>query len=220
MPRLYPATPVTGKGGGGVIRATTGAFRRSSLAVTAGLVNRQRETDRKAPLMTSGAVSSAFISLQRIPRLVVNASLLLRAACGQRGSAREIGFGNGRIGGAGEDLGTALSLRRWPLSSASWRHRYRQCDLRCRPVRSRKTVDERRNGARKRFAGERNSNDPMIGGRIPRPAGRPESRSIYCEKLDLHKAVTDPPSRWPLKCHSLVDGCLKGAAPCKYRQPR
>lgn len=63
MPRLYPATPVTGKGKAGVIRATIGAFRRFSLAVTAGMVNRQRETDRKAPPMTIGAVSSAFVSL-------------------------------------------------------------------------------------------------------------------------------------------------------------
>lgn len=155
MPHFHPATPVTGKGKGGVIRATTGVFRRSSFAVTAGLINCQRETDRKAPPMTIGAVSSAFVSLQRIPRLVVNATLLLRAACGQRESVVEIGFGNGRIGGAGEDLDTAWSLRHRPLSSASWRHRYRRCDFHCRPVRHRKTVDERRNGACKRYAGER-----------------------------------------------------------------
>lgn len=199
MLRLHLATPVTGKGNGGVIGATTGAFRRSSLAVTAGMVNRQRETDRKAPPMTIGAVSSAFVSLQRIPRLVVNASLLLRAACGQRGSVMEIGFGNSRIGGAGEDRNTALSLRRWPLSSASWRHRYRPYDFRCRPVGYRKTVDERRNGACKRFAGGWCGKDPVIGGRISRPAGHPEFRSLDCEKFDLHKAVTDPPSRWLLK---------------------
>ncbi len=185
MPRLYPATPVTGKGNGGLIHATPGAFRRSSFAVTAGLVNCQRETDRKAPPMTIGAVSSAFVSPQRIPRLVVNASLLLRAACGQRGSVMEIGFGNGRIGGAGVDLDAALSLRRRPLSSASWRHRHRLYDFRCRPVRHRETVDERRNGACKHFAWERCGKDPMIGGRNHQPAVRPEFRSLDREKFDL-----------------------------------
>ena len=199
MPHLRLATPVTRKGNGGVIRATTGAFRRSSLAVTAGMVNRQREADRKAPPMTSAAVSSAFVSLQRIPRLVVNASLLLRAACGQRESVTEIGFGNGRIGGAGEDLDTAWSLRHRPLSSASWRHRDQRNGFRCRPIGFSKTFDERHNGTCNRLARERCDKDPMIGGMILRPTVHPEFRSLDCEKLDLHKAVTDPPSQWPLK---------------------
>jgi len=37
------------------------------------------------------------------------------------------------------------------------------------------------------------------------------------EKVDLHKADTDPPSQWRMRMpFSRLDGCLKGAAPCKY----
>lgn len=186
-----------------MIRSTIGAFRRSPLAVTASMVNRQRESDRKAPPMTIGVLSSAFVSLQRIPRLVVDAFLLSRAACRQRGSMTEIGFGNGRIGGAGEDLDTALSLRRRPLSSASWRHRYRRCDFRCRPVGYRKTVDERLHDTHERLDRETSGDVPMISRMIQQIEndGGPGLRSRSSEMLDLHKAVTDPPSRWHRKCH-------------------
>ena len=132
MPRLYPATPVTGKGNGGVIRATAGAFRQSSFAVTAGMVNCQRETDRKAPPMTIGVVSSAFVSLQRIPCLVVEAFLLFRAARRKPASMTEMKFENGWIGGTGEALASAVTLRRHRLASASGRHRDQRFTCRCR----------------------------------------------------------------------------------------
>ncbi len=166
------------------------------------MVNRQLESALKAPPMTIGIISSAFVSLQCVPRLVMGAFLLRRAAGGQAASMTESWFGNGRIGGTGEALATALSLRRRPLSSASWRHRNQRYGLRCRPIRYQKTVDERLNGMCKRKARERHGKDTMIRGRIHRLAGRFVFRSLDCEKLDLHKAVTDPPSQWHRECHS------------------
>jgi hypothetical protein len=44
------------------------------------MVVHQLESTLKAPPMTIGFISSAFVSLQRVPRLVVGAFLLFRAA--------------------------------------------------------------------------------------------------------------------------------------------
>jgi len=125
--------------------------------------------------------------------------MLSRAAGGQLASMAESGFENGQIGGTGEASEAAFSLRRWPLSSASWRHRDQRNGFRCRPIRFSKTFDERHNDSCNRLAREKCDKEPMIGGMILRPTVHPEFRSLDCEKLDLHKAVTDPPSRWPLK---------------------
>jgi len=149
--------------------------------------------------MTIGIISSAFVSLQRVPCLVMRAFLLGRAAGGQPASMAERQYGNGRIGGTEEAFETASSLRRRPLSSASWRHRGQRSGFRCRPIGFAKTFDEPHNGTCNRLARERCDKDPMIGGMILRPTVHPEFRSLDCEKLDLHKAVPDPPSRWPLK---------------------
>ena len=125
--------------------------------------------------------------------------MLSRAAGGLLASMAESGFENGRIGGTGEAFEAALSLRQRPLSSASWRPRDQRFGLHYRPIGFSKTFDERHNGTCDRLARERCDKDPMIGGMILRPTVHPEFRSLDCEKLDLHKAVTDPPSRWPLK---------------------
>ena len=166
------------------------------------MVNRQLGPALKAPPMTIGIISSAFVSLQRVPCLVMRAFLLGRAAGGQPASMAESQYGNGRIGGTGEAFEAALSLRRQPLSSASWRHRDQRNGFRCRPIGFSKTFDERHNGTCNRLARERCDKDPMTGGMILRPTVHPEFRSLDCEKLDLHKAVPDPPSRWPRECHS------------------
>ena len=94
-----------------MIRATISAFRRSPLAVTTRLVNRQLGSALKAPPMTIGIISSAFVSLQRVPCLVMRAFLLRRATGGQLASMAESGFEYGQIGGTGEAFETALSLR-------------------------------------------------------------------------------------------------------------
>lgn len=163
------------------------------------MVNRQLGSALKAPPMTIGIISSAFVSLKRVPCLVMRAFMLSRAAGGQLASMAESGFENGQIGGTGEASEAAFSLRRWPLSSASWRHRDQRNGFRCRPIRFSKTFDERHNDSCNRLAREKCDKEPMIGGMILRPTVHPEFRSLDCEKLDLHKAVTDPPSRWPLK---------------------
>lgn len=163
------------------------------------MVNRQLGSALKAPPMTIGIISSAFVSLQRVPCLVMGAFLLSRAAGGQPASIAESWCENGRIGGTGEAFEAALSLRQRPLSSASWRHRDQRNGFRCRPIGFSKTFDERHNGTCNRLASERCGKDPMTGGMILRPTVHTEFRSLDCEKLDLHKAVTDPPSRWPLK---------------------
>lgn len=163
------------------------------------MVNRQLGPTLKAPPMTIGIISSAFVSLKGVPCLVMRAFLLGRAAGAQPATKAESWYGNGRIGDTGEAFEAALSLRRRPLSSASWRHRDQRNGFRCRPIGFSKTFDERHNGTCDRLARERCDKDPMIGGMILRPTVHPEFRSLDCEKLDLHKAVTDPPSRWPLK---------------------
>ena len=83
--------------------------------------------------MTIGFISSAFISLQRVPRLVVEAFLLFRAARRKPASMTEMEFENGWIGGTGEALVSAATLRRHRLASASGRHRDQRFTCRCRP---------------------------------------------------------------------------------------
>ena len=74
-------------------------------------VNRQPVSILKAPPITIGFISSAFVSLKCVPRLVMGAFLLSVAAGGQPASMAESWYGNGGIGGTGEAFEAALSLR-------------------------------------------------------------------------------------------------------------
>lgn len=163
--------------------------------------------------MTIGFISSAFISLQSVPRLMVGAFSLFRVACRQLVWQEERSE-KGRIGGTGEALATAATPRRQRLSSASWRLRAQRYGLHCRQRVWVKMVDERRNGTRKRQDRAMTGKDPVILRKNRRPGRRPlvaappgdvidHGLPFYgIENVDLHKADTDPPSRWHRECHS------------------
>ena len=66
----------------------------------------------KAPMLTIGVISIAFISRQRIPCLVVKAYLLIRAACGRPALMTEIQVRNRWISSPGKTLITRAIPRR------------------------------------------------------------------------------------------------------------
>jgi hypothetical protein len=75
---------------------------------------RQLESIRrilKALMMTTEVISIAFVSLQRIPCVVMKASLLIRAACGRPASMKAIQFLNRWISSPVEALISAAAPR-------------------------------------------------------------------------------------------------------------
>ena len=62
--------------------------------------------------MTIGVISIAFVSLQRIPCVVVEAFLLIRAACGRPASMTGFEFRDRWISSPGKAFITTAGLRR------------------------------------------------------------------------------------------------------------
>ena len=76
------------------------------------MVAHQPESILKALPMTIGFISIAFVSLQRIPCVVVEAFLLIRAACGRPASMTRIQVRNRWISSPGKVFITTTGARR------------------------------------------------------------------------------------------------------------